>query len=449
MIPGVAPGPPHLVRTKTRIPALAQVVIARERVVGSLARAADGRRILEVVASAGSGKTTAVVQFLASRDGPGAWLTLGDADGSPGRFVTYLAAALDDLVPSASEDTRERLAAGVLPADCAAMLVEALPAGATVVIDDVHLVEDRPPVLAVLRALAAAVAEDALVILVSRRPVPVDMSRSLLTGDAGRVTGQDLAFTDDEVGALLDAHDVAAEPSQVARSSGGWAAGIVFDALRGGRPASPADDPFFEYLGAEVLRPLTPEVRDAVVRSSVLEIVEPRGLARILDVPSAEAAYREIRRQQLPATIEPEGLRYHPRFREFLLSLLDRDPACRRAVLLRDALRMHEEGHVEEAADRFLEAGALDEAADAVEAAGADRGASAATGRRPAAGATTSARTSCRGGPRCAGCSCARSSPAAATSSPRSPTASSRAASTPGWRRRSRRPPAPPRSAST
>ena len=44
MISRVAPGPPHLVRSKTRIPALAQVVIARERVVGTLARAAEGHR---------------------------------------------------------------------------------------------------------------------------------------------------------------------------------------------------------------------------------------------------------------------------------------------------------------------------------------------------------------------------------------------------------------------
>ena len=102
MIHRVAPGPPHLIRSKTRIPAVAQVVNNRERVVDALARAADGRRILEVVASAGSGKTTAVVQFLASRDGPGAWLTLGEADGSPGRFVTYLAAALEPLTPGAA-----------------------------------------------------------------------------------------------------------------------------------------------------------------------------------------------------------------------------------------------------------------------------------------------------------------------------------------------------------
>ncbi len=370
--PAVAPGPPHLIRSKTRIPALAQVVIARERVVGTLARAAEGHRVLEVVASAGSGKTTAAVQFLASRDGPRAWLTLGEADGSPGRFVTYLAAALDDVVPGASEQTQARLAAGVSPADCAAMLAEALPEDATVVIDDLHHIEDRPPVLAVLRALTGAVTPGALVVLVSRRSLSAELSRSVLTGAAGRMPGGSLAFTSDEVGALLEAHDVDAEPEAVADASGGWAAGIVFDAVRGRRaaPGTAADDPFFEYLGAEVLAPIAPDVRAAVVRSAVLEIVEPHGLATLLDVPSADALYLEIRRQHLPATIEPEGLRYHPRFREFLLSLLDRDPAARRTLLVRDARRLEEEGQVEEAADRFLAAGACEEAAACVEAAG-------------------------------------------------------------------------------
>ncbi|HTI33353.1 MAG TPA: BTAD domain-containing putative transcriptional regulator, partial [Miltoncostaea sp.] len=154
---------------------------------------------------------------------------------------------------------------------------------------------------------------------------------------------------------------------------GGWAAGIVFDAVRGRRaaPGHVADDPFFEYQGAEVLAPVPPDVRAAVVRSAVLEIVEPHALAALLDVPSADALYHEILRHHLPATIEPEGLRYHPRFREFLLSLLDRDPATREALLTRDGRRMRDEGHLEEAADRFLDAGARDEAAACVEQAAA------------------------------------------------------------------------------
>ncbi|MGE4031700.1 MAG: hypothetical protein AB7I08_15875, partial [Thermoleophilia bacterium] len=364
-------GPEALIRSKTRIPAVAEAVVERGRVVEELRRAAEGRRILQVVASAGSGKTTAVVQFLLSRPGPRAWLTLGEADGSPGRFVSYLAAAVEPITPGAAERTRELLAGGVRPADCAALIVESLPEGSCLVIDDLHLVEDRPPVLAVLRALVDAVAPGALVVLVSRRMVHLDLSRAQLTGSAGSVSGQELAFTEDEVGELLEARGVEASAAEVAATSGGWAAGIVFDALHGGRDAaSGADDPFFDYLGAEVLAALAPDLRRSVIRSAVLHTVEPRGLASLLDIPSGDALYGAIRRQQLPATLEPEGMRYHPRFREFLLSLLREDPAEMRLLLLRHARRLRDDGHAEEAADHLLSAGAIDDAADVVAEAG-------------------------------------------------------------------------------
>ena len=362
-----------LIRSKTRVPAVADAVIERDRVVGELRRASEGRLILQVVASAGSGKTTAVVQFVASRPGPRAWLTLGEADGSPGRLVTYLAAALAAIDPEAPERTRAMLAAGVPPADCAAMLAEALPPGASLVVDDLHTVEHRPPVLTVLRALVEAAAPDALVVLVSRRMMHLDLSRAVLRGRVGAVSGSELAFTTDEVGALLAAHGVDRPADEVAAGSGGWAAGIVFEALRGARAdggAAPAEDPFFDYLGAEVLGALPGDLRRVVVRSALLHTVDPQGLAALLDIPSGEALYGSIRRQHLPATLEAEGLRYHPRFREFLLSLLREDPAELDLLLVRHARRLWAQGQVEDAADHLIAAGAVDEAAGAVEQAG-------------------------------------------------------------------------------
>ena len=364
-----------LIRSKTRVPVIADGAIERGRVRATLDDAARGRQILQVVASAGSGKTTAVVQFVASRPGLRAWLTLGEADGSPGRFVTYLAAAIGSIEEEAPARTRELLAGGVPPADCAAILAENLPAGATVVIDDLHHIEDRPSVLQVLRAFLDAVADGALVVLVSRRLAHLDLSRSMLTGRADTVSGGELAFTTDEIADLLAARGVAAAPDEVAASSGGWAAGIVFEALRprpsAGEPL--AEDPFFAYLGAEVLDALPPALRRNVIRSALLHTVNTSGLESLLDIPSAEALYGEIRRNHLPATLEPEGLRYHPRFREFLLSLLrGEDPEEMRTLLGRHARRLWSEGQVEEAADHLLAAGELGEAQEAVEAAGDD-----------------------------------------------------------------------------
>jgi DNA-binding SARP family transcriptional activator len=357
-----------VIRSKVRVPAVAEAVIERGRVVDALERAADGRRILQVVAPPGSGKTTAVVQLLGSRPGPHAWLTLGAADGSPGRLVTYLAAAVEGFDPDAGERTAGMLARGVAPADCAALLAERLPAGATLVIDDLHLIESRPPAQTVLRALLEAIPPEALVVLVSRRLVHLNLSRAILTGRSGIVSGDELSFTDDEVGELLAAQGVEPSPELVS-ACGGWAAGIVFGALRASRPPSGplvADDPFFAYLGAEVLDPLPADVRRAVVGSAVLHSVSAAGLEALMLCSCGETMLRRIRGQHLPVTVEPEGLRYHPRFREFLLSRLREEPGEMRTLLARHARRLMTLGHPEEAADRFVEAGEREEAAAAV-----------------------------------------------------------------------------------
>lgn len=364
---------PVLIRSKTRVPAIAHGAIGRGRVVATLAEAARGRQILNVVAPAGSGKTTAVVQFVEASHGPSAWLTLGDADGSPGRFVTYLAAAVGVLAPEAGARIHELLASGISPADCAAILGESLPADSTLVIDDLHHIDDRPQVLNALRTFAEAIPPGALAVLVSRRLTRLNLSRSVLTGRADAVSAADLAFTVDEIADLLAARGVPAEPGEVAESSGGWAAGIVFEAIRGPRAGPggpPPDDPFFAYMGSEVLDALPGDLRRQVVRSALLETVDARGLAALLDIESGEVLYGEIVRHQLPATQEPEGLRYHPRFREFLLSQLrGQDPEEMRRLLARHARRLWADGHVEDAADHLLAAGSDDEAKAAIEAA--------------------------------------------------------------------------------
>jgi hypothetical protein len=57
----------------------------------------------------------------------------------------------------------------------------------------------------------------------------------------------------DEVADLLLRRGLSANPEAIEASSRGWAAGIVFEALRDSRrdPSQPAsEDPFFEYLGS-------------------------------------------------------------------------------------------------------------------------------------------------------------------------------------------------------
>ena len=237
------------------------------------------------------------------------------------------------------------------------------------VIDDLHHVEARAPVLRALRAFLDAAPEDVLIVLVSRRLLHVDLGRDLLAGRVGAISEEELAFRPDEVAALLDARGLPGRPDEIAASSGGWAAGIVFDAIRGGpaQAAGGADDPFFAYLGSEVLDALPPDLRAAVLRSALLEVVTPARLATLLGVPSADEAFTAICRHHLPGTVDAEGLRYHPRFREFLLAELRRGEAGDlRALRARYGRALLAEHQPEEAADALLAAGELGEAEDVV-----------------------------------------------------------------------------------
>ncbi|MGD9571834.1 MAG: BTAD domain-containing putative transcriptional regulator [Thermoleophilia bacterium] len=367
------PRPRGLIVSKTRVPPVGGGTIDRPRVLGALRAAADGRGVLLVVAPAGSGKTTAVAQLVRARPGPHAWLSLWDSDDGPGRFTTYLAAAVAAFDTAGADRIRHYLEDGLAPGDCAALIGEGLPAGATVVLDDLHHIEARAPVLRALRAFLDAATPGALIVLVSRRPLDVHLGRDVLAGRVGVLPEDELAFRPDEIAALLEARGLGGRADDVAARSGGWAAGLVFEALREeprDAAAPPAEDPFFAYLGSEVLDALPGRLRGAVLASALLDVVDARRLAALLGIESAESLFAEICRQHLPGVLGEDGFRYHPRFREFLLAVLRRErPGDLGELRARYGRALLADGHAEEAADALIAAGAREEAEDVVAAA--------------------------------------------------------------------------------
>jgi ATP/maltotriose-dependent transcriptional regulator MalT/DNA-binding SARP family transcriptional activator len=356
----------RLIAAKIRPPALPGVVISRARLEAALLAAAEGRHIVLIVAGAGAGKTTAAVQFFAARDRPAAWLSVDRADRVAGRFVTYLSGALGALEPHLGVMVRDLLADGLPPEDCAALLAEQVGAGWTVVLDDLHHLEPDAPALGALRAFLRSLPPTALAVLVSRRLPSVDLPQEVLSGRVEGLFDDELAFRLEETGALLAAREMSADPASVQEATGGWAAGIVFEALRGPgarRVLPPGEDPLFAYLAEQVLDALHPPLREAVLRSAVLDLVTPDHLARLLRDPAAAAHYAEIARQHLPAVLEANGLRYHPQFREFLQHRLREEaPGELSDLLAAHAEIMASEGYIEEAVDVLLQADRRDEA---------------------------------------------------------------------------------------
>ena len=89
----------HIVEDSTRpanvgIPWIAEDVVARPRVVEAILTGLARSHLVEIVAPAGAGKTTAVVQVTHEVEMPVAWLTLEEWDRHPGRFLVDLVEAL-------------------------------------------------------------------------------------------------------------------------------------------------------------------------------------------------------------------------------------------------------------------------------------------------------------------------------------------------------------------
>lgn len=353
------------ITAKLRPPPPAPVIVARPRVQAALGRAAEGHRVVLLVAGAGSGKTTEAARFLEGRPGRAAWLSVDHSDRASGRFVSYLAAALGTVEPGLEAMVQELLADGMLAEDCAALLAERLGQGWTIVIDDLHHLEPDAQALGPLRTFVRGLPADVLTVLVSRRMPSLDLPSELLRGTLSGVFDAELAFDLDETHALLEARQASGDAEAVWRATGGWVAGIVFEALRrpdGRTGLPPAEDPLFSYLGGEILEGLPARIRRALLRTGVLDTVTAKRLAA-LPGEDPPVMLDELARLHLPATAEPGVLRHHPQFREFLEYRLMREmPGEVPALLASYGRQLAEEGFREEAVDVFLQSGRTDEA---------------------------------------------------------------------------------------
>src|ERR1043165_5701287 len=88
-----------LLTTKLFIPPPRPNVVGRPRLIAQL-NAGLHRKLTLISAPAGFGKTTLVSTWIASCGRPVAWLSLDEADSDPARFLTYLVAAVQTIVPT-------------------------------------------------------------------------------------------------------------------------------------------------------------------------------------------------------------------------------------------------------------------------------------------------------------------------------------------------------------
>jgi LuxR family maltose regulon positive regulatory protein len=359
-------------------PRLPRTAVVRDRLVDMIDQGASGPLTL-VSAPAGTGKTTAVATWVASgrREGPILWMSLGE-DAHASRLWPALCEGLyrngllspDALAGFTTDD--EALAAIAFSLSDSLMPI-------TLVLDcAAELPEDTANRMH--RLVTGSAGRLHLIILTRADPLlPLHLYR--LNQSVVEIRIADLAFTVAEANDLLMRRRVTLPrdivEELVARTRG-WAAGLVMSSMSLAHARDPgaavrriggASGRIAEYLLTEVLAMQTPPARELLLRTSVVDCVEP-GLAEALAGPDASRSLAFLARGNVFVEEVPDvsgSYKYHPLFRELLVAQLTCEaPELATQLHLAAAMWFADEGLIEKAVRTAIAADGWDHAAGIV-----------------------------------------------------------------------------------
>jgi len=366
--------PFDVIESKLAIPDVRRDSVSRTALVNRL-RAAGAFPPVVVVAPAGYGKTTVLAQWAAKDARPFAWLSIDGRDNDPVVLLRHLAAALDPIdpieprvlealgsqAPSLWDSVMPRLTAHLASGESPFVLV----------LDDVDLLE-ADDALAIIAALIENLPHRSMVALAGRAQPKLPVASLRVGGPLLEIGTFELALSRREAEILLRA-------CAVEQRTEGWAAGIFLTALAardcresvdspaGGAHVGGDDRYLADYIEAESMSELSPELHEFLRRTSVLENMCGPLCDAVLERDDAVVALAAIERLNLfvvPLDRHREWYRYHRLFRELLRrKLADEEPELVRVLNARAAEWFEARGDPESALGYAYAAGDSDRAA--------------------------------------------------------------------------------------
>ncbi len=379
-----------LLETKLFIPKLRRGQVARPRLSERLSRGAE-RKLTLVSAPAGFGKTTQLVEWLASLpdDVPSpAWLSIDPSDSQATTFWSYVIAALQSVVPGVGTISLSLLREPQ-PAPIQSVLeallndLSATPTQVVLVLDDYHLI-DAPDIHEGVGFLLEHLPPEVHMVIATRADPGFPLARLRARGELAEIRAADLRFTADEavvylnevMGLDLTTADVAALEARTE----GWIAALQLAALsmQGRSDAAEfiagfaGDDRYIvDYLVEEVLERQTEPVRQFLLRTSILARLSGPSSDAVTGEGGGKAMLEQLDRGNLfvvPLDDRREWYRYHHLFADVLLARLMEEQSDIVPELHRRASAWYEQ-HEEppEAIRHALEAGDAEHAAELME----------------------------------------------------------------------------------
>jgi LuxR family maltose regulon positive regulatory protein len=200
------------------------------------------------------------------------------------------------------------------------------------IIDDLNELIS-PEALAQLTRLLTNLPADVHAVLATRRDLPLRLPQLRLAGELAEIRAADLRFTEDETRELLEAAGIALSQAGVAllhQRTEGWAAGLRLAAISLADHPDPerfvaefsgSDRTVAEYLIAEMLERQADDVKDLLLRTSLLDRVNGELADLLTGRPGSEPILLALEdANAFVVSLDPERtwFRYHHLFADLL-----------------------------------------------------------------------------------------------------------------------------------
>ena len=378
-----------LIQGKFHVPERRRGAVARPRLSERLGGASWPGLTL-VSAPAGFGKTTLLTEWLAAAPvtGPAvAWLSLDAQDNDPTLFWTYVVAALQTAADGVGAGALSLLTSSPPSIDVALATLlndlRAVPHDIVLVLDDYHVIE-AGDVHDGMAFLLEHLPPHLHLVIATRTDPALALARMRGRGELLEVRAADLRFTPAEsaayltatMGLVLTAQDVAALDMRTE----GWIAALQLAALlMQGRDDASAfiagfagDDRYIvDYLAEEVLARQPADVRDFLLRTSILDRLSGPLCDAVTGRGGGNAELAALERRNLflsPLDERRRWYRYHQLFADVLQTHLTEQHPGEVPDLHRRASAWYEHnGEPAAAVQHALAAGDVEQAAGLIE----------------------------------------------------------------------------------
>ncbi len=353
--------------------------IHRTRLVDLLAGASDARLVL-VSAPPGFGKTTALVDWLATSPVPSAWLALDRADNDPARFLRYLWSAAS--TPAGGTPGPLASGGGTTEArdviDEIALLLAERATPSVLVLDDYHVIS-APAVRRVVGFLLERLPPRTRLVISTREDPALPLARLRAQGELLELRAEALRFTADEARTFFSARmgiELSDEDLGVlmARTEG-WPAVLQLaglslvgrsDVSRRVRAFAASHRHVLDYITDEVLARLDDADRAFLMETAVLDRLSGSLCDALTGRVDGERTLERLEHANIllvPLDDERRWYRYHHLFADLLRArLAAADPTAPGALHLRASDWYAEHGFVADSIEHAVRSGDVERA---------------------------------------------------------------------------------------